>query len=97
MGISSRAIYCQILSSVQFDKGKTRMDSPVLILVLNRFQSSGRCSLGSHCPYLSRKEKTRSLARDFSSSRLAPPIAQSTAASPKVSTKAFVFSKAQHF
>src|SRR3954454_17175684 len=41
------------------------------------FQSSGRWARGSHCPWASRNEKIRSLARARSSSRRAPPNAAS--------------------
>src|SRR4030067_782717 len=70
-------MYCQTSSSVQLDKGKTLMDSPFLTFPLYMFQSSGRWFFGSHWCFLSRNEYIRSLALDFSSSRLAPPNAAS--------------------
>jgi hypothetical protein len=70
-------MYCQISSSVQFDSGKTRIDSPDAMRVLNIFHISGRWFFGSHTCWALRKEKMRSLARDFSSSRRAPPKAAS--------------------
>src|SRR3546814_1611894 len=56
-------------------------------ILLNRFHSSGRCALGSHCPNSLRKENTRSLARAFSSSRRAPPIHASKPNSSIASSK----------
>ena len=64
-------------SSVQFESGKTRIDLPGLIRVLNRFHSSGRWLRGSQAWLAERNEKMRSLARLFSSSRRAPPKAAS--------------------
>src|SRR5690606_41792782 len=64
-------------SSVQFDNGNTRILSPLLTLPLYRFHSSGRWFFGSQLWFLSRNEYTRSFARDFSSSRRAPPKAAS--------------------
>jgi hypothetical protein len=55
--------------------------------LLNRFHSSGRWFLGSHWPFSSRNEKMRSLARDFSSSRRAPPIAASKPPLPQAIEK----------
>src|ERR1017187_8787873 len=74
-GISSfsRPMYCQMSSSVQLDRGNTLMCSPLCIRVLKMFHSSGRWLFGSHWPNSSRKEKTRSLALAFSSSRRPPP------------------------
>ena len=77
MGMFSRWMYCQMSSSVQLESGKTRMLSPGSMRPLKRFHNSGRWFLGSHWPSVSRKEKMRSLARDFSSSRRAPPKAAS--------------------
>ena len=51
--------------------------SPAWMRVLYRFHSSGRWFFGSQRCCALRKENTRSLARDFSSSRRAPPIAAS--------------------
>src|SRR5689334_15088024 len=67
-------MYCQTSSSVQFEIGNTRMFSPGWTRVLYRSHSSGRWAFGSHWPNSSRKEKMRSLARAFSSSRRAPPV-----------------------
>src|SRR5437867_684347 len=53
------------------------MCSPFATRVLYRLHSSGRWFFGSHWPNSSRKENTRSLARAFSSSRRAPPMAAS--------------------
>src|SRR3954454_7526506 len=77
MGISSRWMYCHTSSSVQLDRGNTRRVSPGLRRTLYVRQSSGRCCLGSQRCCAERREKTRSLARDFSSSRRAPPKARS--------------------
>src|SRR6266705_1181922 len=70
-------MYCQTSSSVQLLIGNTRMCSPFATRVLYRLHSSGRWFFGSHWPNSSRKENTRSLARAFSSSRRAPPMAAS--------------------
>ncbi len=59
--------------------------------VLNRFHSSGRCSLGCHWPKLSRWLKMRSLARAFSSSRRAPPMSTSKRCSSMVSSSVTVW------
>jgi hypothetical protein len=64
-------------SSVQFDRGNTRTLSPGMMRALYRSHSSGRWCLGSQRCCALRKENTRSLARDFSSSRRAPPMAAS--------------------
>jgi len=71
----SRLMYCQISFSVQFEIGKTRMLSPLLILVLYSFHISGLWFFGSHACASLRKEKILSFARDFSSSRRPPPNA----------------------
>src|SRR3954447_5047674 len=70
-------MYCQTSSSVQFDSGNTRTLSPPLCRALYVRHSSGRCFFGSHRCWAERMEKIRSLARDFSSSRRAPPNARS--------------------
>src|SRR3546814_7852286 len=77
MGMFSRAIYCQMSSSVQLLIGKTRMLSPFAFRALYRFHNSGRCCFGSQPWVAVRNEKMRSLARLFSSSRRAPPKATS--------------------
>ena len=64
-------------SSVQFDSGNTRTLSPLRMRALYRFHSSGRWFFGSQRCCALRNENTRSLARDFSSSRRAPPMAAS--------------------
>ena len=64
-------------SSVQFDNGNTRIDSPGLIRVLKNRHGSGRWLRGSQTWLALRNEKIRSFARGFSSSRRAPPIAAS--------------------
>ena len=79
-------MYCHTSSSVQFEIGNTRMFSPGCTRVLYRSQSSGRCAFGSHWPNSSRKEKMRSLARAFSSSRRAPPMQASKPCSAIVSS-----------
>ena len=61
----------------------------------SRCQSSGRCRFGSHCPFSSRREKTRSLARDRSSSRRAPPNAASNPPAASASSSAWVLSSPQ--
>ena len=66
---------CRARSSCE--SGKTRMLSPGARRVLKMRQSSGRWFLGSQACWALRCEKMRSLARDFSSSRRAPPIAAS--------------------
>ena len=73
----SRWMYCQISSSVQLDKGNTRIDSPLCLRALYSFHNSGRWFFGSQRCCAVRNEKIRSLARDFSSSRRAPPKATS--------------------
>src|SRR6476469_5615989 len=70
-------MYCQMSSSVQFEIGKQRIDSPLCLRPLYRRQSSGRWFFGSQRCCAERNEKTRSFARDFSSSRRAPPKAAS--------------------
>ena len=75
IGMFSRWMYCQTSSSVQFEIGKTRIDSPLCLRALYRCQSSGRWFFGSQRCWSVRNEKMRSLARDFSSSRRAPPKA----------------------
>src|SRR5437899_292126 len=60
-------MYCQTSSSVQFESGKTRIDSPRCFSALKRLQSSGRWFFGSQRWAAERKEKIRSFARDFSS------------------------------
>ena len=77
IGIFSSRMYCHISSSVQLLRGNTRMLSPFLIRALYMSHSSGRWFLGSHWWNSFLKENIRSLARDFSSSRLAPPNAAS--------------------
>ncbi len=77
IGRSSALVYSQMFSSVQLDRGNTRMVSPLAILVLYRRQSSGRWLRGSQTWPAERNEKMRSLARLFSSSRRAPPKAAS--------------------
>ena len=69
----SRAMYCHTSSSVQLDSGKTRTCSPGACRPLYSCHSSGRWRRGSHWENSSRSEKTRSLARAFSSSRRPPP------------------------
>ena len=86
-------MYAQTSSSVQLDSGNTRMCSPRLIRVLYRFHSSGRWFFGSHWPNSSRKEKTRSLARAFSSSRRAPPNSASNRCSSIASSRVTVCSR----
>ena len=73
----SARTYSQTSSSVQFDSGKTRIDSPSRMRVLKSRQSSGRWLRGSQAWAAERCEKMRSLARLFSSSRRAPPKAAS--------------------
>ncbi|CFP64471.1 Uncharacterised protein [Bordetella pertussis] len=80
-------MYCHTSSSVQLEIGNTHMFSPRCTRVLNRFQSSGRWALGSHWPNSSRKEKMRSLARAFSSSRRAPPMQASSPSSSIASSR----------
>ena len=77
IGMFSRWMYCQTSSSVQLEIGNTRMLSPGCLRVLYRRHSSGRWFFGSQRCCAERKEKIRSLARDFSSSRRAPPKAAS--------------------
>ena len=77
MGMFSTWMYCHTSISVQLESGNTRMLSPGSTRPLKMFHSSGRWFFGSHWPSESRKEKIRSLARDFSSSRRAPPKAAS--------------------
>src|SRR5580704_17434731 len=84
-------------SSVQLESGKTRILSSFSMRELKRFQSSGRWFLGSHWPCESRKEYILSLARDFSSSRRAPPNAALNPPSDSASRRDLVFSKPQHF
>ena len=91
--ISSSATYCQMSSSVQSDRGNTRMCSPARWRPLNSDHSSGRWFFGSHCPNSSRKEKTRSLARAFSSSRRAPPKTASKRCSVMASRRVRVWSR----
>src|SRR3954447_9763874 len=79
-------MYCHTSSSVQFDKGNTRRVSPGLWRVLYVRHSSGRCCLGSQRCCADRREKIRSFARDFSSSRRAPPNARSN---PHLSSACF--------
>src|SRR3546814_9258243 len=64
-------------SSVQFEVGKPRTLSPFALRALSRYHSTGRCFFGSQPCVDVRKEKMRSLARLFSSSRRAPPKATS--------------------
>ena len=63
------------------------MFSPGWTRVLYRSHSSGRWAFGSHWPNSSRKEKMRSLARAFSSSRRAPPMQASKPCSAMVSSR----------
>src|SRR5712672_704840 len=63
------------------------MCSPRRSRVLYRFHSSGRWFFGSHWPNSSRNENTRSLARAFSSSRRAPPMAASNESSAIASSR----------
>ena len=51
------------------------MLSPGRMRPFSRCQSSGRWRFGSHWPFSSRSENTRSFARERSSSRRAPPNA----------------------
>ena len=48
IGMSSRWMYFQTSSSVQFDSGKTRIDWPGASCVFAVRQNSGRCLRGSH-------------------------------------------------
>src|SRR5579875_2963166 len=89
-------MYCQTSDSVQFERGNTRTLCPPLTLQLYKFQNSGRWFLGSHCPSASRSENTLSLARAFSSSLRAQPIAASIPFSVSASNKGLVLSSAQH-
>src|SRR5436309_13095120 len=90
-GILSHQIYCQTSSSVQFESGNTRIDSPDWRRVLKSLHSSGRWLRGSQpCPF-ERNEKIRSLARLFSSSRRAPPIAASNSYLSSACLRASVF------
>src|SRR3954452_10100416 len=57
------------------------------------FHSSGRWARGSHCPWASRNEKIRSLARARSSSRRAPPNAASNRCSVIASSSVTVCSR----
>ncbi|CAM4019011.1 hypothetical protein TSST111916_18345 [Tsukamurella strandjordii] len=86
-------MYCQMSSSVQLDRGKTRMCSPRACRPLKMFHSSGRCARGSHCPNRSRKLKMRSLARALSSSRRAPPKAASKRCSAMLRSSVAVCSR----
>src|SRR3546814_16449754 len=79
----SRWIYCQISSSVQLLIGKTRIDSPLALRALYSRHSSGRWLFGSQRRLAERKEKTRSLARLFSSARRAPPTDRKSVVSGK--------------
>ena len=71
------------------------MLSPGRSLPFSRLQSSGRWRFGSHWPLASRTEKTRSFARERSSSRRAPPIAASKLPACSASSSALVFSRPQ--
>ncbi len=88
-------MYCQTSISVQFDSGKTRMLSPGRRRPFSRFHSSGRWCFGSHCPLASRSEKMRSLARERSSSRRAPPNAASKLPASSADSSDVVFSSPQ--
>src|SRR3546814_6026714 len=70
-------MYCQMSASVQLLSGKARTLSPRPTRQLYSDHNSGRCVFGSHNWLRSRNDMTRSLARLFSSSRRAPPMAQS--------------------
>src|SRR5579875_1621597 len=70
--------------------GNTRTCSPGRTRALYSCHSSGRCCLGSHWPNSSRNEKMRSLARAFSSSRRAPPMAASKPYAAMVSSRVMV-------
>ena len=91
IAICSRRMYCQMSSSVQFDSGNTRTLSPIVVRTLYVLQSSGRCRFGSQRCCAERIEKIRSLARDFSSSRLAPPKARSNPCSSSACFRPWVF------
>src|SRR3546814_3714552 len=78
-------------SSVQFDSGNTRTLSPACRWVLDRFHNSGRWFFGSQRCAALRNEKMRSLARDFSSSRRAPPMAASNPHLSSACLRAWVF------
>ena len=56
-------------SSVQFNSGNTRINSPDRMRMLNKFHSSGRYSRGSQECARERNENTPSLARLISSRR----------------------------
>ena len=71
-------MYCQTSSSVQFESGNTRMLSPLCFLRVVEIPQLR--PLPFRVPAMlrrSRNEKMRSFARDFSSSRRAPPNAAS--------------------
>src|SRR5947209_3625974 len=70
-------MYSHTSSSVQFESGNTRIDSPRRLRALYSRHSSGRWLFGSHLCCADRNENTRSFARERSSSRRAPPNAAS--------------------
>jgi hypothetical protein len=72
------------------------MLSPGRSFALSSVHNSGRWRLGSHCPFGSRTEKMRSLARDRSSSRRAPPMAASKLPACSASSSDFVLRSPQH-
>lgn len=78
-------------SSVQLESGNTRTLSPGPVRALYRFHNSGRWFFGSQRWRAVRNEKTRSLARDFSSSRRAPPIAASKPPCSRACFRPWVF------
>ncbi len=71
-------MYCQTSSSVQFDSGNTRTLSPGWPCARCRAATApAAAAWGPSGAAAERIENTRSLARDFSSSRRAPPKARS--------------------
>ena len=76
IGMFSRWMYCHTSSSVQLESGNTRMLSPGHAPV----RGSTARAAGSWDPTdrsCRERRRSRSLARDFSSSRRAPPMAAS--------------------
>ena len=71
------------------------MLSPGRSFALSSVHSSGRWRFGSHWPFGSRTEKMRSLARERSSSRRAPPMAASKSPACSPSSSALVFRRPQ--
>src|SRR5882762_3048401 len=67
MGICSRWMYSQTSSSVQFERGKTRMLSPLSRRELKIFHNSGLWFFGSHWPRESRKNQRPELWNIFNS------------------------------